>query len=336
MEQLGRRVAVTGATGFIGRRLCHRVTRSGGQVVAVVRGRSDRSVLDGCPVRFATVDLERGHGLAEALAGVDAVVHLAAAVRARSRAWFETGNVHTTRALLEAVAHLDTPPRVVLCSSLAAAGPSAPGRPRREEDPAAPVSRYGRSKLAAEQVARGFAGRVPLVVVRPPIVYGPGDPAFLPSLLAMARTGVALQPGSGETTYSLLHVDDLCEGLLAAAVTGGTAHPADPHSGLYQLSDGREHVFADLVRAAGSALRRRPVRVLRVPAPLVRAAGALAEAATLPFGKVPPFNRDKAREAVWPAWTASPERARRELGFAHRVEFEDGLRAAVAETTPRS
>ena len=114
------------------------------------------------------------------------------------------------------MAELPSPPRLVFCSSLAAAGPSVPGRPRREEETPAPVSLYGRSKLGGEQAVREFADRVPSVILRPPIVYGPGDQEFLPSMLPMARMGVMLKSGFGPKHYSLIHVDDLCTALLAA------------------------------------------------------------------------------------------------------------------------
>ncbi|MFD8899529.1 NAD-dependent epimerase/dehydratase family protein [Streptomyces ardesiacus] len=149
----GIRVVVTGATGFVGRRLCRRIVEGGGRVTALVRPQSDRRVLDGCPVDVAVVDLLTGSGVAEAVSGADVVVHLAASVRAASRAEFRLANTVSTGVLAGVLASSDVPPRLVVCSSLAAAGPApAPGRARGGGGPARP-----RGGVGAHQQARGQA-----------------------------------------------------------------------------------------------------------------------------------------------------------------------------------
>ncbi|MFI9202854.1 NAD-dependent epimerase/dehydratase family protein [Streptomyces sp. NPDC053048] len=324
----GMRIAVTGATGFVGRHVCRRIVGRGGEVVAVVRTQSDTSVLDGCPVDFARADLRSGTGLAQALSGVSVVVHLAGVVRARSRAEFECGNTAVTRTLTRVVAGLPAPPRLVLCSSMAAGGlTSSLGPPRGEDDPAPPVSWYGRSKLDSEAAVRERADRIHAVIVRPPIVYGPGDPAFVPVLAAMVRAGVAAKPGWGPRRYSLLYVDDLADALVLAALYGNPVRAGVAHSGVYHLSDGLSYAFEDLLGTAATVLGHRLPRVVAVPGPLVRAAGTLAQLVGRPFGRLPLLNRDKAREAVC-SGLLTVQRARRELGFAPKVAFAEGFHKA--------
>lgn len=321
-------VAVTGAAGFIGGHLCRRIVELGGEAIALVRKTSARDGLAGVPARVVEVDLPHGAaGLAPAVTGADVVVHLAGTLRARTRAEFHHGNVDVTRAVLEVLSYVPSPPRLVMCSSLAAAGPApAAGVLRTEEHPPSPVSLYGHSKLAAEHVARAFCERVPVVVVRPALVYGPNERAFVPSLVSMVRSGVALQPAGRTGLYAPLYVDDLCDGMLAAAVRGGPVLARSGDRGLYHLSEGRHYTLAELTGLAAAAMGRKAPRVVPVPGPLVRLAGWVAEGALRPFGNVPPLNRDKAREACL-SWTSSPERARRDLGFRPRVSFEDGMRA---------
>ncbi|WP_258311254.1 NAD(P)-dependent oxidoreductase [Streptomyces sp. NWU49] len=331
-DMSGIRVAVTGATGFVGRRLCRRIVEDGGRVTALVRPRSDRRVLDGCPVDFAVADLLTGSGVAGAVSDANVVMHLAAALRAGSHAGFRLANTVATGVLAGVLATSGAPPRLVVCSSLAAAGPVlGQGRARCEEDPPCPVSSYGASKLAGEREARRFAEQVPTVIVRPPIVYGPGDVAFVPHLAATARSRVAVRPGPAARVYSVLYVDDLCDALIAAGLQGRTASPDEPHSGVYHLCDGVEYTLADLVRTAGALLGCGRPLVLPVPSPVVRAAGVVSEAVGRLQGGVPVFNRDKAREAVAGSWTASSDRAYRDFGFRARVGLEDGLREAFKE-----
>ncbi|MCE9671099.1 NAD(P)-dependent oxidoreductase [Myxococcus stipitatus] len=324
------RILLTGGTGFIGKRLARRIVERGDTLTVLVRGSSRRESLAALGARFAVGDLTTGEGLAEAVRDVDCVIHLAGVTKAREPSGYFEGNAHGTRRLVEAMAALPHPPRLVHCSSLAAAGPSTPERPRREEDPPAPVSTYGRSKLGGEEAVREFADRVPSVIVRPPIVYGPGDTEFIPSILPMARLGVALKSGFGPKRYSLIHVDDLNTALLAAAAQGPTLDKADPARGVYTVSDGKEYAWEDVCTALAEALGRGRPTVVPVPNTVSYVVGLGSEAVARLRGTIPILNRDKVREMKCAAWTCSTERAARELGFVPAIPLSQGLAGTLA------
>lgn len=323
------RILLTGSTGFIGQRLARRIVERGDTLTALVRRTSKRGVLDELGARLAVGDLLTGEGLAEAVRDVDCVIHLAGVTKARGPEGYFQGNAEGTRRLVKAMAELPTPPRIVYCSSLAAAGPSIPGRPRREEEPPAPVSLYGRSKLGGEQAVREFADKVPAVIVRPPIVYGPGDQEFLPSMLPMARLGVMLKSGFGPKHYSLIHVDDLCTALLAATERGQTLSKDDPSVGVYMVSDGAEHRWEDFCLALAQAMGRAKPTVVPVPETVSYVVGLGSELAARVRGTIPILNRDKVREMSFPAWTCSSERAAKELGFTAAIPLAQGLASAL-------
>ncbi|MET9902955.1 NAD(P)-dependent oxidoreductase [Streptomyces sp. NPDC006446] len=320
------RVLVTGATGFIGRRLTRRLVARDHEVTAIVRSTSYLGALPRS-VRLVRGDLTDGTGLAEAVTGVECVLHVAGVVKAPHADGFDRVNAAGTRRLGEHLAALPSPPRMILCSSLAAAGPSVPGRPRREEDPPGPVSRYGRSKLAGEQALRELAPDLGTVVVRPPIVYGPGDPAFIPALAAMVRAGVAPRPVSGTCRYSLVHVDDVCAALEAVMERGGTLSRDDPAAGVYTISDRVEHSWDSLCAAVARAMGRRSPVVVPVPPPAVHGVAWLLETVARLRGPhaFPAANRDKAAEGRCAAWTCSADKAARELGFTAAVPLDVGL-----------
>ena len=321
---------LTGGTGFIGQRLARRIIDRGDTLTALVRPSSRRGPLEAMGARFAVGDLTTGEGLAEAVRDVDCVLHLAGVTKAREPAGYFEGNANGTRRVVEAMAALPRPPRLVYCSSLAAAGPSTPERPRREEDAPAPVSIYGRSKLGGEDAVREYVDRVPCVIVRPPIVYGPGDTEFIPSMLPMAKKGLAIKSGFGPKRYSLIHVDDLCTALLAAAERGPTMAKDDPARGVYTVSDGREYTWEDVCGALAGALGRGRPTVVPVPDVIGYLIGLGSELMARLKGTVPILNRDKVREMTCPAWTCSTERASRELGFAPSIPLAQGIAGTLA------
>ncbi|MGZ6076892.1 MAG: NAD-dependent epimerase/dehydratase family protein [Myxococcaceae bacterium] len=327
---MGTKVLLTGGSGFVGGQLAKLLVARGHEVVALVRRSSKVDALKALGVRIAVADLNTGDGLDEAVEGVELVQHVAGVTKARSEEDYLRGNAETTRMLASVLARQKRPPRLVVCSSLAAAGPARIGKPRTEDENPAPVSMYGRSKLAAEQAAREFSDRVPTVIVRPPIVYGPGDLTNLPPLMAMARTGVYLKAGRGPKHFSFVHVDDLNQALLAAAERGKTLGPDNPAQGIYFASDPNPYSWEDFCSALSRALGRGKPRVISVPDFVGWATGAGAELGSRLLGTVSIMNRDKAKEMAQEAWTCSPARAVEEIGFRPEYPLDPGLDNTVA------
>jgi nucleoside-diphosphate-sugar epimerase len=323
-------VLLTGGSGFIGSNLARMWVSRGHTVRALVRRSSNRKDLEAAGATFAVGDLNSGEGLSQALEGIDTVLHLAGVTKARTEEEYFLCNGEGTRKLAEAMSRMPAPAKLVHCSSLSAAGPTTVGRPRREEDDPRPISVYGRSKLAGEMAVRQYADKVPSVIVRPPMVYGPADKEFLPSLLPMARFGVYLKSGIGPKRYSIIHVEDLCEGLYAAAMKGQRIEPGVPGKGVYFLTDGRdEYSWEEVCAELGRAFGRPNTVVLPLPNAVSYIAGFGSELVAEFRGTVPILNRDKAAEMRAEAWTCSSDRARRELDYKPRYSMAEGFRTTL-------
>jgi nucleoside-diphosphate-sugar epimerase len=321
------RFLLTGATGFIGLNLAERIAGAGHRVRALVRASSRVDELRRLGAELLPGDVTDPTSLPAAVEGCEVVVHLAGLVKALDRAHYFRVNVEGTRHLALACAAARPRPRLVLVSSLAAAGPAGVRRPRKEEDAPAPVSQYGESKLAAERIVQELAGRLDATIVRPPIVYGPRDKELLPQLFRMARLGLIFKAGFREKRYSVIHVEDLCRGILAAAERGKGVGESGTE-GTYFLADGAEHTWEHIGRAASEAVgtRARVVPLPEAASYLVAAGSALLAGLTrrpamLSFDKV-----SEIREA---AWTCAIDRAVAELGFSPRYPLAAGMRQSA-------
>jgi nucleoside-diphosphate-sugar epimerase len=318
---------VTGATGFVGRRLVKRLVDDGNSVTVLVRNRLRLGELRELVDRVIDGDLTADIDLSEAMSDVDCVLHLAAVVASHGPEGYYSANVEGTRRLAKAAAAAANPPLMIYCSSLSAGGPSTADRPRREEDPERPVSHYGRSKLAAEKVLGDFSSQLRLVIVRPPIVYGPGDMEFFPRYSKMIRRGILLT-AADQPRYSLVHVDDLCEALILAARRG--LSPEHVNGRIYYVCDGVEHTLDSMGGILAEKIGARLPRIIRIPLPLIWMAAWCGMKIAHLYGRSTLLNVDKVHEMKCQAWTCSSERAATELGFRHSMEFSDGMATAVA------
>jgi dihydroflavonol-4-reductase len=313
------KATVTGATGFIGRHTVKALVEAGHQVTCLVRESSNREGLEELGVEFAVGDVLDSESLRGPIAEADVVFHLAALLKVPWRADFMSANEEGASNVARACAEAPVSPTLVVVSSLAAAGVQSGLAPRVEEDALAPVSRYGRAKLAAERAAMAFADRVPLSIVRPPMVFGEGDKGVL-KLFRMAASGWFVTPTRRrDTRVSLVGAGDLAQLLLLVAEKGERVDGSgDPQQGIYYAAASETPSFPQLAKLLADATQSSPPTVLRAPAAMTFLAGAVSELAARVGSRSAALNLDKAREATAGSWVCSAEKARSTLGFRHR------------------
>jgi len=329
----GASVLVLGATGFLGSRLALALKKSGAAVRAMARPTSDVSFLAASGIGIVTGDLADEDALARAAAGQRVVFHAAARVGDWGGAEeFRRVNVDGTARLI-AACRKQRVRRLVHVSSLTVLGLPRRGARVDEETPPAmsAADAYTASKIAGEKLVRRAhgAGGLETVVVRPGVIWGPGDPMFLPRFAALLRRGRMVLVDGGRNRVALSHVDNLVQGLLLAAFVPGAAGQ------VFHITDGEEITAAEAFGLLAETLGLPPPR-RSLPFPVAHAVAALMEAwAILRRRGVPPaFTRYGVR-LVASDCRYDIGKSRRELGYRPALSFRLGV-AALAAATGRS
>jgi nucleoside-diphosphate-sugar epimerase len=281
-----RLVAVTGGTGFVGRYAVAALARAGWQVRLLVRRDPVHPLLADAPLELELGDLDDAQALARLVRGAEAVVHIAGLTKARDLAGFLQVNRDGTARLAEAVAREAPDARRLLVSSLAA---RAPG-----------LSDYAASKRAGEDAARAAPGGDGWTLLRPGVVYGPGDLEGM-ALRRLAAAPLAAVPGPPEPRIAMIHAADLADAIVALC-------GADLPGGCFELCDPRPegYGFAEVLQVTAAALGRRPPRLVRLPDTVFRSAGLAADLWAGLSGRRGIFGRGKARELLHRDWSADP------------------------------
>jgi nucleoside-diphosphate-sugar epimerase len=309
---------VTGGTGFIGSHLIERLRERGDEVLCIARETMYADILHSLNVPIILGDLNNGIPWEKVLHDIEVVYHVAGVTRSKNTRDYYEGNTLATRRLLQqCLWHAGSLRRFVYVSSLTATGPSCEGKPVDETTPYHPVSHYGRSKMLAELEVLRLAGRIPVTIVRPSSVYGPRDRDWCEYIRLILRR-LQLLIGMREKYMSLIHSDDLVDGIIRAA-----EHPRGVGA-TYFLASEQVYSVRQIGESICHALRVRPLRI-HLPHCLVYLIGAAGEMVGKLSRQEVFFNIQKVRESVQPAWVCSVQKARREIGFRQRVGLDAGM-----------
>lgn len=306
-------ILVTGASGFVGHALCAELVRRQYSVSGAIRGDAGKGSYS--TVRIA--DIGPDTDWTAALQGVGIVIHLAARVHvmhddARDPlAAFQRTNTAGTEHLVRCAAAAEVK-RLVYVSSIKVNGEETAGRQSyTEQDVPSPQDPYGVSKWEAEQALQRVAHETGLevVVVRPPLVYGPGVKGNFISLLAAVNKGLPLPLAGADNARSLVYVGNLVDALIACAT-----HPTAAGQ-TYLVSDGVPVSTATLVDKIAGALGCRS-RSFYFPPALMRIAAAM-------------LGRSAQVDRLFGSLRINDEKIRRELGWVPPYTLEQGLRATA-------
>lgn len=312
------KILLTGGTGFIGRNLAVRLAQMGHHVTCLVRSRDSAIWMGEHPGLDPVVgEITDRASLVPHVGDVEVIFHLAGVTKARSREEYMRINGLGTGTLIDAACSSGEGVRKVLyVSSLAVAGPHTSHNPARENGPVAPVTHYGESKLLGEQLLRDGCRQVSWTIIRPPVVYGPYDRDVL-VYFKLAQRGLVPVFGKTDMDFSIIHVDDLINGIILAGFS-------DKSNGeIFYLSDGRVHTVESALSALIGVIGKG--KLLRLPPLLGRVAGVVGDVVGHLSGKAQVVNSQKVKETLQDGWVCGSEKIRDLLGFRPTVGLEQGF-----------
>ncbi|MBC7349216.1 MAG: NAD-dependent epimerase/dehydratase family protein [Candidatus Aminicenantes bacterium] len=311
---------VTGATGFIGSRLIEQLLAdSQNKVYALVRNPAKLNWLT--PTRNLSLLVGDLFSLPAIPADCQVVFHLAGLTKAAKPSAYYTVNQQGTASLLEKLVGSGLTPRFVHLSSLAAGRPSTDGTPVREDEPPAPASPYGHSKLLAEEEVLKHREQFPVIILRAAAIYGPRDRDFL-QFFQMVRRGWLLT-FDPKLVMSLCYVDDLVRALEIAATAPITSGE------IYNVADPVARTWEEIGLEAARIMKRK-VRKITCPLWLVKGAAGVSEAVARISGQPSALNRSKCRDLEKKYWVAEVSKIKRELGFETSWDFQRALAVTLS------
>ena len=298
------RVAMTGATGFVGLKTLNLLHEQGHEVVALVRDKQRACTLLPANTLMIEGDLGNQRALDELAGSADLVLHVAGAISAANDAAFAEANVAGTRNVANAALKAGVR-RFVHVSSLAAREPG--------------LSAYCRTKAEGEAVVIALEDKLDWIVIRPPAVYGPGDKATLPLIQQLSQP-TSFLTGTENQRISVIHVDDLARALVAACSDEVAARK------VYEVDDATPggYAWADLAAASGESLRHVP-KVKLLPKLLLELAGAACGLAKTVTGKSIILSPGKVRELYHEDWVIHGPRLDETGHWQPQVRFAQGF-----------
>ncbi len=313
---------VTGANGFVGSHLVDHLLEKNYEVRCIVRKSSDLKWLNGKDIKIFDCGLLDIEGMSKAFQNADYIYHVAGVVKSKKPEGYFKGNVDTTKALLDAACmNVSTLKRVLVVGSLTTVGPSTNETPADENIIPKPITTYGRSKLAQEELANSYKGKLPITICRAPAVYGERDTEIF-IFFQTFNKGLMTTIGFDRKVISLIHVRDLVEGFVLAAQSEKAKGET------YFISSDKYYTWDEVGEVTGKIMSKKPFKVA-VPHPVVYSVAAIAQFLSLFSKKPATLNLEKAKDITQHAWICSTSKAAKDFGYRQKISLEQGIERTV-------
>ena len=323
----GKRLLVVGAGGFIGGFIADEGLRRGMEVTAAVRQSTSRRYLSDPRIEFLVLDYDDPAGMTEAIATAphwDYIIYNLGATKCMNYLDFKRINYEYLRRFtnaLTATGHV--PERLLFMSSLSALGPGDEKgyAPLDATKFPTPDTRYGQSKIMAEQHLEHFAG-IPYIIFRPTGVYGPHEKDYL-MMIKSIDSHFDFGVGFRKQMLTFIYVDDLVNAMFDALESGVKNRK-------YIISENRAYTQKEFRSIVAEELGGKWVIPVKLPLWAVWAASAVAEKVAKMQCKTSTLNRDKFKIMKQRNWNADISSAVEEFGFNPKVDLREGIRRTVA------
>ena len=317
------KVLVTGASGFLGSWVAELLSEQGHDVRVLVRKSSNRKHLRTLDrIEFAEGSVEDARAVADAVTGVDAIVHSAGLVKAKNEEELRLTNVQGTQNLIDAAkAHAPKLRRFVHVSSLEAAGPSGDGKPVSLEQER-PITGYGRSKLAAEKVVLAAKDELPVTILRPGAIYGPRDAEILEAFKSVSR-GLMPTIGGGKALGVFIYgpdCADACVRAIDAKVPSGSVY--------FVVDDTGPMTQKQFLEIVEDGLGKRALVRVSLPVGLLRTVAHGVALYGKASGKAVMLTPEKAA-MLMQHFVCDASRTQDALGWKPKVSLRDGVKQTV-------
>ena len=313
---------VTGASGFVGSHLVDLLLEKNYKIRCIIRKTSNLRWLEGKDVELHICELTDKEGLRKIFEGADYIYHIAGVVKSKKPEGYFKGNVGTTKVLLDvAIEFKDSLKRFVVVSSATASGPSPLNKPVSEGSQRKPITTYGRSSLAKEELTETYMDKLPITICKVAAVYGERDTEIFIFFRTFSK-GLMTKIGLNDKQVSLIHVADAVKGLFMAA----TSEKATGQT--YFITSEKYYTWEEVGNATSKVMNKKPFTV-KIPHFIVYIIAAIAQFFSMFSNKAATLNIEKGKDITRPAWISDYRKAYRDLGFKQEISLEEGIRRTV-------
>lgn len=315
------KVFVTGATGFVGSHLVEELVNRGYEASVLIRKTSNLRWLSTPCVRhvYGNVEALNNEEVIKAIEDANYVYHVAGITKAlKKEVYYRVNRDGTVRVCEMCERYGKNLKKLVIISTLAVYGPKNRYEPIKEDDEINPVSPYGKSKHEGDKMALRFSTKIPLVIVRPGMIYGPRDTDFLRVMKTAMRWGVFPVPGFRRKWVNLAFVKDVVDLIIKCG-------ESNVNSGEIFLAGGFNY-FWEEVADIMSQVFDREIRVVKLPKSMVYISAIFGEAVSYITRSPLPLSITRVRDLVGDNWAIDLSKAKKLLGFEPSVLLEEGMR----------